>query len=106
LRSDRRDPRLGELAGAFQLRIFAMLNVAVIVYRHLDGATYRPRYVAPRYPSLQIGGTSSGLVLLLSVDAPELAFMPRTPRRWASGMSYTAEPATYPSPAGAVPETT
>jgi basic amino acid/polyamine antiporter, APA family len=47
--------RLAKLAGAFQLLVFAMLSAAVIVYRQLGGPSYRPRYVAPLYPWLQIG---------------------------------------------------
>jgi APA family basic amino acid/polyamine antiporter len=59
------DPiRIAKLAGAFQLLMFALLNVAVIVMRESGIASYDPGYRAPAYPWLQLAGVAGALGLV------------------------------------------
>ncbi len=55
---------LAKLASAFQLLVFALVNLAVIAFResHLDW--YRPTFRSPLYPAPQIFGIVAALVLL------------------------------------------
>jgi len=55
---------LAKLASAFQLLVFALVNLAVIAFRegHLDW--YRPTFRSPLYPAPQIFGIAAALLLL------------------------------------------
>jgi len=55
---------LAKLASAFQLLVFALINLALIAFReaHLDW--YEPEFISPLYPATQIFGIASALLLL------------------------------------------
>ena len=55
---------LAKLASAFQLLVFALINLALIAFReaHLDW--YEPEFKSPLYPVTQIFGISAALLLL------------------------------------------
>lgn len=55
---------LAKLASAFQLLVFALVNLAVIAFRegHLDW--YQPKFRSPLYPAIQIFGIVASLLLL------------------------------------------
>ncbi len=55
---------LAKLASAFQLLVFALVNLAVIAFResHLDW--YKPKFRSPMYPAVQIFGIVASLLLL------------------------------------------
>ncbi len=55
---------IAKLASAFQLLIFGLLNVAVIVMRESRIPSYVPGYRSPLYPWLQIVGVVTPLVLI------------------------------------------
>ena len=62
---------LAKLASAFQLLIFAMINLAYIAFRRSNLWWYRPKFVAPGYPVVPILGAVACLVLItqLGLDA-------------------------------------
>ncbi len=47
---------IAKLAGSFQLLIFALVNLAVIVMRESNIPSYDPGYKSPLYPYMQIAG--------------------------------------------------
>ncbi len=55
---------LAKLASAFQLLVFALVNLALIAFRegHLDW--YQPKFRSPMYPFVQIFGITASLLLL------------------------------------------
>ena len=55
---------LAKLASAFQLLVFALVNLALIAFRegHLDW--YKPTFRSPLYPAVQIFGIGAALLLL------------------------------------------
>lgn len=59
--------QVAKLASAFQLLIFALLNLAVIVMRESKISTYLPGYVTPLYPWMQIFGVVTGLLLITQI---------------------------------------
>jgi amino acid transporter/nucleotide-binding universal stress UspA family protein len=58
---------LAKLASAFQLLVFAFVNLALIAFResHLDW--YQPTYRSPLYPWIQIFGIFGSLLLLTQI---------------------------------------
>ncbi|MXR42046.1 amino acid permease [Halobaculum sp. WSA2] len=63
---------IAKLASAFQIMVFAMINVAVIAFR--EGSTeYEPVFTSPLYPWVQVFGTVSGLLLLTQMGTIALA---------------------------------
>jgi amino acid transporter/mannitol/fructose-specific phosphotransferase system IIA component (Ntr-type) len=59
------DPtRIAKLASAFQLSIFALVCLAVIVMRESRIESYDPGYRSPGYPWMQIAGVVAALVLI------------------------------------------
>jgi amino acid transporter len=54
---------IAKLASAFQIMVFAMINVAVVAFRQ-GSAEYEPVFSSPLYPWMQIFGAVSGLLLL------------------------------------------
>jgi hypothetical protein len=55
---------LAKLASAFQLLVFALVNIALIAFResHLDW--YQPKFRSPLYPVPQVFGIAASLLLL------------------------------------------
>lgn len=58
---------IAKLASAFQLFIFALVNVAVIVMRESRIKAYDPGYKSPFYPWMQICGILISLILIISM---------------------------------------
>ena len=63
---------LAKLASAFQLLVFALVNLAVIAFRegHLDW--YEPKFRSPLYPAVQIFGIVTPLLLLTQMGVVPL----------------------------------
>jgi APA family basic amino acid/polyamine antiporter len=55
---------LAKLASAFQILVFSIVNVALIVFRTSGVESYQPSFRAPGYPYVQIVGVLGGLALL------------------------------------------
>jgi APA family basic amino acid/polyamine antiporter len=55
---------LAKLASAFQILVFAIVNVALIAFRMSDAEMYQPTFTAPGYPYVQVVGIFGGLALL------------------------------------------
>jgi amino acid transporter/mannitol/fructose-specific phosphotransferase system IIA component (Ntr-type) len=58
---------IAKLASAFQLFIFALVNLAVIVMRESKIKSYDPGYKSPFYPWTQIIGIFISLILIISM---------------------------------------
>jgi len=54
---------IAKLASAFQIMVFALINVAVVAFRE-GSVEYEPEFTSPLYPWMQIFGTVTGLLLL------------------------------------------
>ncbi|MDF1564878.1 MAG: amino acid permease [Deltaproteobacteria bacterium] len=65
---------LAKLASAFQLLMFALVNLAVIVMRESQLRTYHPQVRAPLYPWLQIFGILSSIGLILELGRLAVLF--------------------------------
>jgi amino acid transporter/nucleotide-binding universal stress UspA family protein len=55
---------LAKLASAFQILVFAFVNVALVAYRESGLEWYDPDFVAPGYPWVQLLGILGAVVLL------------------------------------------
>jgi len=55
---------LAKLASAFQLIVFALVNLAVIAFRESRLDWYQPAFRSPLYPWTQLGGIAGSLLLL------------------------------------------
>jgi APA family basic amino acid/polyamine antiporter len=55
---------LAKLASAFQILVFSIVNVALIVFRTSDVDSYQPSFHSPGYPFVQIAGVVGGFGLL------------------------------------------
>jgi amino acid transporter len=55
---------LAKLASAFQLLVFALVNLAVIAFREAKLDWYRPSFRSPMYPVPQVFGILASLLLL------------------------------------------
>jgi APA family basic amino acid/polyamine antiporter len=55
---------LAKLASAFKILVFSIINVALIVFRETDLASYDPEFTAPGYPYVQLFGVLGGAVFL------------------------------------------
>ena len=55
---------LAKLASAFQILVFSIVNVALIVFRRSGVDSYQPSFRAPGYPFVQIVGVVGGFALL------------------------------------------
>lgn len=64
---------LAKLASAFQLLVFALVNLALIAFReaHLDW--YQPKFRSPMYPVPQVFGIIASLLLLTQMGLVPLA---------------------------------
>lgn len=58
---------IAKLASAFQLFIFVLVNIAVIVMRESRIKAYDPGYKSPLYPWMQIAGIILSLILIISM---------------------------------------
>ncbi|MDD7984093.1 amino acid permease [Lentisphaera marina] len=56
---------IAKLASAFQLLIFMLVNLSVIVMRESRIESYDPGYKSPLYPWMQIGGMIVSVVLII-----------------------------------------
>jgi amino acid transporter len=54
---------IAKLASAFQIMVFALVNVAVVAFRN-GSATYEPEFESPLYPWMQLFGVVTGALLL------------------------------------------
>jgi len=66
--------KIAKLASAFQLLMFALVCLAVIVMRESRIASYDPGYRSPFYPWMQIFGLLSPFVLIAEMGALALVF--------------------------------
>ena len=60
---------LAKLASAFQLLVFAMVNLALIAFREAHLSWYKPEFKSPWYPIPQIFGIIASLALLTQMGA-------------------------------------
>lgn len=65
---------VAKLASAFQLVLFALICVAVIVMRESRIDTYKPGFKAPLYPWLQIAGVLIAIWLISEIGFLAIAF--------------------------------
>lgn len=65
---------VAKLASAFQLVLFALICLAVIVMRESQIDTYKPGFTAPFYPWLQIAGIIIALWLISEIGRLAVAF--------------------------------
>jgi len=65
---------VAKLASAFQLLLFGLVCVAVIVMRESKIPTYKPGYKAPLYPWLQIIGVLVSFWLIIEMGILAIAF--------------------------------
>lgn len=73
------DPtKIAKLASSFQLLIFALVNLAVIVMRESLIESYDPAYRAPFYPWMQISGIISPLWLIMQIGWLAIFFIGAT----------------------------
>ena len=66
--------KIAKLASAFQLLLFAMINVAVIVMRESGLNSYDPGYRSPFYPWMQYFGICISILLILAMGIEPIAF--------------------------------
>ena len=57
--------KIAKLASAFMVMMFVSVNFCVIILRETSAQWYKPTYMSPFYPLLQIFGIISGFFLLL-----------------------------------------
>ncbi len=65
---------IAKLASAFQLFIFLLLNLAVVVMRESKIVSYDPGYRSPLYPWMQVAGILSSLALIIYMGWLAIAF--------------------------------
>jgi len=65
---------VAKLASAFQLLLFGLICVAVIVMRESKISSYKPGYKAPFYPWLQIVGVMVSFWLIIEMGLIAIAF--------------------------------
>lgn len=65
---------VAKLASAFQLLLFGLLNLCVIVMRESKIESYDPGFNSPFYPWLQIGGMILSVVLILEMGFLSILF--------------------------------
>ena len=65
---------VAKLASAFNLLIFGLLNLSVIVMRESHIPTYAPGYRSPLYPWMQIVGMLTAMVLIAEIGMLSIVF--------------------------------
>lgn len=66
--------KIAKLAGAFQLLLFALSSLAVIIMRESHLASYDPGYRSPLYPWMQIVGIIAPLLLIFKMGMAPILF--------------------------------
>ncbi len=59
---------IAKTAGAFQIVVYILVNVALIAFRVQNPAWYKPEFKSPAYPWIQVFGIISGVVVLSQMD--------------------------------------
>ena len=59
---------IAKLASAFQIMVFALINLAVVAFRE-GSAEYDPEFTSPLYPWVQVFGAVTGVLLLTQMGA-------------------------------------
>ena len=59
---------IAKTAGAFQIVVYILVNIALIAFRVRKPAWYKPKYKSPAYPWIQIFGVLSGVFILSQMD--------------------------------------
>jgi amino acid transporter len=62
---------IAKLASAFQILVFALVNLAVVAFRE-GSARYDPEFTSPLYPWMQVFGAVSGVLLLTQMGTVAL----------------------------------
>lgn len=62
---------IAKLASAFQILVFAIINLSIIAFRE-GSIEYEPDFVSPLYPWMQIFGVITGFLLLTQMGAVAL----------------------------------
>ncbi len=69
------DPtKIAKLASAFQLLMFALVCIAVIVMRESRIRSYDPGYKSPLYPWMQLAGMSFSILLIVEMGVMAMLF--------------------------------
>ena len=63
---------LAKLASAFQILVFAFINVALVGFRESTAEWYDPEFTASGYPYVQIGGAIASVLLLTQMGVVPL----------------------------------
>jgi amino acid transporter len=63
---------IAKLASAFQIMVFALINLAVLAFRE-GNADYEPEFTSPLYPWMQVFGVATGILLLTQMGTIALA---------------------------------
>ena len=58
---------LAKLASAFQILVYSLENLSVIIFRESNAGWYKPRFRSPAYPWVQFAGIGMPLLLLLKM---------------------------------------
>lgn len=66
---------LASLGSAFLLLIFALINLAVIIFRESQIASYVPGFRSPLYPWMQVVGVVTTLGLIVALGTRYVAFV-------------------------------
>ena len=59
---------IAKTAGAFQIVVYILVNVALIAFRRKSPAWYDPDFKSPFYPWIQLFGVASGLFIITQMD--------------------------------------
>ena len=62
---------IAKLASAFQILVFALINIAVVAFRE-GNAAYEPEFTSPLYPWVQVFGVITGVLLLTQMGTVAL----------------------------------
>ena len=65
---------IAKLASAFNLLVFGLLNLAVIVMRESQIPSYAPGYRSPLYPWMQVVGIFTSVVLIAEIGMLSIVF--------------------------------
>jgi len=59
---------IAKTAGAFQIVVYVLVNVALVAFRVRDPAWYEPDFRSPAYPWIQVFGVVGGIGILTQMD--------------------------------------
>jgi amino acid transporter/mannitol/fructose-specific phosphotransferase system IIA component (Ntr-type) len=93
---------LAKLASAFQLVIFALVNVAVLVMRESHIPSYVPGYRSPLYPWMQIAGIVAPIVLITQMGTLALGLTGLTIALSLGWYAYYVQPNPHVDREGAI----